>query len=120
MKRKVIEAPRQFIERYIRREMRERVAHEWEKKPDRLKWRASHASAEIFEDRFKSEALSMNDEETCYVLKGVGEIREMSFSEAKKYIRDPMGILVVTTDGSKFYARSEYHHGIPTETYSSG
>jgi hypothetical protein len=64
--------------------------------------------------------LSIDDEETCYVLMGVGGIRKMPFSEAKKNIGHGTGILVVTIDGSKFYAESEYIKGFPTERYSSG
>jgi hypothetical protein len=78
------------------------------------------AGGEIFVESSRGRRPSINDEEICYIMSSSGRVEEMPFTEAKNDIGNGMGLLIVTIDGRKFYAETEYHQGFPTKTYSGG
>ena len=108
--------PENFIEQFIQKRMRDRVAHEWRKKPDRLHYRICHKSAELFLNQYKGKRVTFHDHEEVLYLCGTQRC-EGVFAEAARYLGSGTGILIVTLDGGKFIAETEYESGFPSEMY---
>ena len=62
--------PEQFLNRFIRKEMRDRAAHEWKKKPSRLHYRICHKVTELFKDQYKNRHAEFRGDETVLFLCG--------------------------------------------------
>lgn len=109
--------PEEFIQRFIRKPMRDRVAHEWKKKPERLHYRVYHKADEIFPETLKGGVVDFDVDETVLFLCGT-ITKEVPYSEAVSYLGSGMGALVVAVDGKKFTAETETEKGHPFETYA--
>jgi hypothetical protein len=113
------EIPRKFTETFLNKEVRERVAHEWKKRPEKLYRRVCHFPDELFKNEYLDKSPTIEGNEPCYILTGQ-EIKESIFSEADKWIGIGSGVLIITTSGSKFYAESEATKGHPYVSYAGG
>jgi len=72
----------QFIQRFVRKEMRERVAHEWKKKSVKLHYRVCHKGRELFSENFRGgQAVFASDEKVLFLCGS--NAWELPFSEAK-------------------------------------
>lgn len=109
--------PDQFLQKFVRKTMRKRVAHEWQKKPEKLHARICHQAGELFESKFKSQTVEFTSKEECLVLSG-SQIKILQFSEIKDFLGVGDGILIVSIDGSRFIAETETVKGRPHEIYS--
>lgn len=96
--------------------MRDRVAHEWRKKPARLHYRICHKSEELFLKQYKGKRVTFQDHEEVMYLCGT-KTHEGVFAEAAEHLGFGMGVLIVALDGSKFIAETEYEQGFPSEVY---
>jgi len=114
------EAPEAFIETFIQKSCRERVAHEWKKKQEKLYYKVCHKPEELFISKYEGKKSNIKENENCYVLLGGNVMEQMPFHEAKEYIGCGDGVLIVTLNGSMFYAESESTKGHPYVTYANG
>lgn len=96
--------------------MRDRVAHEWEKKPDKLHYRICHQADRVFADNFRGGHTDFGSNEVVLVQSG-SQPREIRFSEAEKRLGCGYGVLNVSTDGSRFLAETESGKHHPYEVY---
>ena len=86
--------------------MRERVAHEWKKKPVKLHYRVCHKAHELFSENFRGgQAVFASDEKVLFLCGN--NTWELPFSEAQSYLGRGYGILIVASDGSRFIAETE-------------
>ena len=100
--------PEAFLNKFVRKEFKERFAHEWKKKPGKLNTRICHSADDIFKQQYKfahgkydySRSL-FADDEIVYVLR-TAWIDELSYREVKDDLEQGLGILVISVDGSKF------------------
>lgn len=109
--------PDHFVQRFVRREMRDRVAHEWEKKPDKLHFRICHNADALFADSFRGGHADFGSDEIVLALSG-STTKEIPFSESQKYLGCGRGVLIVSTDGSRFLAETESGKDQPYEIYA--
>lgn len=108
--------PDQFVQRFVRKEMRDRVAHEWEKKPDKLHYRICDQADEVFADNFRGGHADFGGDEVVLALSG-SRTQEVRFFEAERYLGCGDGVLIVAADGSRFLAETESGTHRPYEMY---
>lgn len=97
--------------------MRDRVAHEWRKKPNVLHYRVCHKADELFLAEYKGKRVRFEDEELVHVL-APGAQGEMKYEDAKRFIGFGDGVLIVNVVGDKFFAETEAGKGAPSEYYA--
>ncbi len=107
--------PEQFLKKFIRKEMRDRVVHEWRKKPAGLHYRFCYKATELFNDQYKNGRAEFRAEETVLLLRGE-ETHLIPFSEAEQYLGTGYGVLIVELNGSEFIAETGTEKGDPSET----
>lgn len=97
--------------------MRERVAHEWVKKPERLEYRVCHHIETLFDEKYRGVSIPLDPESMVFVLRGLrGEDQPISVAEV-----DGIGLgslLLVAEDGSWFYAETECMYQVPVVVWS--
>jgi len=109
--------PFRFLEKFVRKNLRDRIEHEWRKKPEKLHYRICHKAEEVFPDNLKHDRVEFSSDEMVYLLLG-GKPRLVPFSEAESHLGCGDGVLIIEETGSKFIAETESSHGAPYETYS--
>lgn len=111
--------PDRFLQRFVRKEVRDRVAHEWKQKPDKLHDRICHHADELFADYLRGGHADFGSDEIVLVLSRQAT-KEISFSEAERHLGCGDGVLIVSTDGSRFLVETESGKGHPYEIYAGG
>ncbi|MAT68100.1 MAG: hypothetical protein CMJ58_01100 [Planctomycetaceae bacterium] len=111
------ELPQTFVDHFIRKPLRERVAHEWRKRPERLEYRICHRAHELFPVSLKGGTARFDADEMVLVLRGT-ETEEMPYSAVEPYLNCGLGVLVVSRDGRRFLAETEAGPGRPCEVYA--
>jgi hypothetical protein len=106
--------PEQFLTRFVKRDMRERVAHEWVKKPDRLWGRICHHMETLFDDKYCGVEIALDKESRVFVLPG--EDQPIRVAEVEGI--GSGSLLLVAVDGSWFYAETERDYQVPVEVWS--
>lgn len=109
--------PENFANHFVRKDIRERVIHEWKKKPEKLHARICHSANDMFDDRYKNQIASFESNEKCFILNG-RNIELSTFQEAESYLGIGSGVLIVSENGNKFIAETESSKGVPYETYA--
>lgn len=97
--------------------MRDRVAHEWKNKPEKLHYRICHKAEELFEPQFKKGRAAFQKDETVLFL-CASETELLPFREAEQFLGRGMSVLIVDLDGSKFIAETETEKEHPYETFA--
>lgn len=112
--------PHLFVECFIRKAMRERVAHEWIKKPGTLHYRICHKADELFLAKLKGGTVTFTSEEPVFML-CIGtqdHLNVIPFAEAEKKLAYGGGLLIISEDGHKFIAETEAEIGLPSIRYA--
>ncbi len=117
----MIEIPKEFLDRYVRKAFRERFSHEWKSKPGRLNSRICHFSDELFKPEFKHDQydyskICFKDDEGVLIL-GSAYVDKIKYCEAKVFLGRGIGVLIISIDGTKFIAETESMKGQPYKTY---
>ncbi|MFI4855473.1 MAG: hypothetical protein ACIAQF_10920 [Phycisphaerales bacterium JB065] len=106
--------PEQFLSRFVKRGMRERVAHEWVKKPVRLETRICHHMETLFDEKYRGVEIPLDPESRVFVLRG----EDQSIRVAEVEGIGSGSLLLVAEDGSWFFAETELMYQVPVVVWS--
>jgi len=110
-----------FAARHVQPGFRERFLHEALKKPGKLQSRICHTISDIFSERYRDGTCPFVAEESCIPICGTGIdcLEEHRWAEVQKNATPSFGLLVISPDGSKFYAETEHDYRRPSIPYST-
>lgn len=108
---------KEFADRFVNEEFRERFLHEAARKPSKLNERVCHQIECLFDKKYKNGAPIFAQEETCIVLTSGGQ-KTLPWSKASLLLGIGEGVLIISESGRKFVAETE---GSPrAEKYGAG
>jgi len=117
--------PRGFLEafalRHVVPEFRQRFVHEAMQKPGKLHGRICHRIHEVFPDHCRGGAPPFQPDDECIPITGSGlePLKSYTWQEVERRALRGLGLLVVSADGTEFYAETEAEYGQPSISYSS-
>jgi hypothetical protein len=114
----MIQPPSEFLESCVRKEARDRFKHDWAKRPERLDYRVCHDLELLFLPRFRGKSAIFGANEDVIVF-FCGSARVMQYADAEALLDSGEGILLISMDGRRFLAQSEYVKGAGREQYGS-
>jgi len=102
-----------FAKQFVKKTFRDRFMHEAIKKPGALHRRICHEISKVFDETYKGENASLENEDICLFLGWFSPIIHISWKEAKeKMSGGGGGYLVIKADGSRFYAETEAYPAV--------
>ncbi len=110
-----------FAAKHVQRSFRDRFLHEAINKRNKLQSRICHTINDVFADSYRDGACPFSPDEICIPIAGTGvdSFKEYRWSEVLKEATPGFGLLVISADGSKFYAETEHDYRCPSISYSS-
>ncbi|MBK1884229.1 hypothetical protein JIN85_17550 [Luteolibacter pohnpeiensis] len=110
-----------FAANHVQRSFRERFVHEALKKKGKLQSRICHTINDVFADSYRDGSCPFDPDEPCIPITGTGvnSMEEYRWSEVQSAATSGFGLLVISTDGSKFYAETEHDYRCPSVVYSA-
>ncbi len=110
-----------FASKHVQRSFRDRFLHEAINKPIKLQSRICHTINDVFPDSYRDGVCPFSPDEICIPITGTGvdSFKEYRWSEVLKEVTLGFGLLVISTDGSKFYAETEHDYRCPSIPYST-
>ncbi|GAB3317237.1 hypothetical protein [Luteimonas notoginsengisoli] len=109
-----------FAQRYVVADFRDRFLHEALKRPEKLHSRICHSIGDLFPASLAGAAAPFSSEDPCLVLEGAGGFRATTWAALPRHVGLGEGLLVVGSDGSRFYAETEAMKGSPSVVYGHG
>ena len=110
-----------FTSKHVRRDFRERFIHEAFKKPGKLQSRIFHRIHDVFADSYRDRTCPFGPDEICIPITGTGvdSFEKYRWAEIQGKATPGFGLLVISSDGSRFYAETEHDYRCPSIVYSS-
>jgi hypothetical protein len=110
-----------FAANHVQRKFRERFVHEAMNKNGKLQSRICHAIGDVFTDSYRDGSCPFDADDLCIPITGTGVdcFEAYRWEEVQRKATPGLGLLVVSPDGSKFYAETEHDYRCPTVIYST-
>lgn len=109
-----------FAAAFIKPRFRDRFMHEAAKKPEKLLARVCHNPDDLFDTSLTNGRCSYEPAESCLILSCLKGFRASNWAEADRAMGLGEGLLVIGSDGQKFYAETEASQGVPTVVFAGG
>jgi hypothetical protein len=110
-----------FAANHVQRSFRERFVHEALKHNSRLQSRICHTIEDIFAGSYRDGSCPFSHDEVCIPITGTGieTFVEYLWNDLRIAAQPRFGLLVISTDGCKFYAETEHEYRCPSVIYSA-
>lgn len=110
-----------FVALHVQRSFRDRFLHEAINKRVKLQSRICHSINDVFPESYRDGGCPFSPDDICIPITGSGvdSFREYRWSEVQKEATPGFGLLVISPDGSKFYAETEHDYRCPSIPYST-
>jgi hypothetical protein len=108
---------KKFSDKFVNKNLQTRIEHEFQNKPGKLYERICHDADSLFQSKFKNSSIEFDENEICYIFRG-GKPELVKFHEANRFLGNGDGVLIVSENGQKFIAETEYQKGYPSEIFS--
>jgi hypothetical protein len=110
-----------FAANHVQRSFRERFVHEALNKNGKLQSRICHTIKDVFDDSYRNGSCPFEPDEACIPITGSGvdSLEEYRWSDVQSAATSGFGLLVISTDGCKFYAETEHEYRCPSIIYSA-
>ena len=110
-----------FAANHVKRSFRERFLHEAINKNGKLQSRICHTIEDVFADSYRDGSCPFGPDEACIPITGTGveSFEDYRWEEVQSAATPGFGLLVISADGSKFYAETEHDYRCPSIIYSA-
>jgi hypothetical protein len=110
-----------FAANHVQPWFRERFLHEALNKNGKLQSRICHTIGDVFADSYRDGSCPFGLGEACIPITGAGinHFEDYCWSELQSAATPGFGLLVISTDGCKFFAETEHGYRCPSMIYSA-
>ena len=110
-----------FAANHVQRSFRERFVHEALNKNNKLQSRICHTIEDVFAETYRDGSCPFDPDKACIPITGTGvdSLVEYRWGDVQSAATPGFGLLVISTDGSKFYAETEHDYRCPPIIYSA-
>lgn len=110
-----------FVARHVRPDFRNRFLHEAFKKGSKLQSRICHTIGDVFAESYRGGSCPFAPDEICIPITGTGvdSFREYLWKDVQNKATPSFGLLVISSDATKFYAETEHDYRCPSIPYST-